>query len=229
MPENNTIWVVIPAYNEAPTLSGVLEDLGIYPYRVVVVDDGSTDGTTQVALNYPVVILRHLTNLGQGASLQTGITYALNQPGTKYIVTFDADGQHQASDVQRMLASLQTGGVDIALGSRFIKTGRALHISKVRWLALKIAVWLTRLTTGLKITDTHNGLRVMTATAAARIKIEQNGMAHASEILSQVADLKLSYCEVPVTVTYSAYSRLKGQSLSNSINIIWDLLMGKLR
>ncbi len=229
MPENNTIWVVIPAYNEAPTLSGVLEDLGIYPYRVVVVDDGSTDGTTQVALNYPVVILRHLTNLGQGASLQTGITYALNQPGTKYIVTFDADGQHQASDVQRMLASLQTGGVDIALGSRFIKTGRALHISKVRWLALKLAVLLTRLTTGLKITDTHNGLRVMTATAAARIKIEQNGMAHASEILSQVADLKLSYCEVPVTVTYSAYSRLKGQSLSNSINIIWDLLMGKLR
>lgn len=229
MPINDEVWVVIPAYNEAGALSAVLQDLAEYPYHVVVVDDGSSDGTSQAALRFPVTVLHHAANLGQGAALQTGIHYALGRPGAGYIVTFDADGQHRAADLHLMLSILRAGKADIVLGSRFMQSGEAVNISPLRRLALRLAVWLTRFGTRLQLTDTHNGLRALTAEAASRLKIEQNGMAHASEILSQVAALKLRYCEAPVTVTYTAYSRLKGQSLFNGINILWDLLMGKLR
>ena len=83
--------------------------------------------------------------------------------------------------------------------------------------------------TGLHITDTHNGLRVLTADAASRIQITQNRMAHATQILNQIASMKMRYCEAPVTITYTPYSRAKGQGFLNGINILWDIFLGKIR
>ena len=174
-------------------------------------------------------LLRHVTNLGQGAALQTGITYALKFPSTRYIVTFDADGQHQASDIHRLVRACDDGGYDVALGSRFMSGGQAANITFSRRWVLKLAILLTRLTTGLKLSDTHNGLRAFTRQAASRMTITQNGMAHASEILNQIAALHLRYVEVPVTISYSPYSVGKGQSFWNSINILWELILGKIR
>jgi hypothetical protein len=93
---------------------------------------------------------------------------------------------------------------------------------------LKAAVLFTNLTTGLRLTDAHNGLRVMTASAARRLRIRQDGMAHASELIAQLGRLGLRYAEVPVTITYSAYSIGKGQRLSNSLRILRDLVAGWL-
>jgi polyprenyl-phospho-N-acetylgalactosaminyl synthase len=223
------IWVVIPAYNEEQVIDHVLSGLAQYPYHVVLVNDGSTDQTVEVARRHPVTILSHIINLGQGAALQTGIQYALSFPSTRYIVTFDADGQHDPADIQLLLDACEQQGVQIALGSRFIPGGQTVNMGFLKRLALKMAVWYTRLTCGLPLTDTHNGLRAIRADAAVRLKIKQNGMAHASEIISQIAALNLSYCEVPVKVIYTPYSLRKGQSLSNGLNILWDLLAGKLR
>ncbi len=196
-------WVIVAAYNEEQKIAAVLAELCQYPYRVLVVDDGSTDRTSPVALQFPVTVLRHITNLGQGAALQTGITYALRFPETCYIVTFDADGQHHASDIPDLLEACRSGSYDVVLGSRFIQSGKAVNMDWRRKTVLGIAVLLTRLMTGLRLTDTHNGLRVFTAQAARKITLFQDGMAHASEILAQVAAHKMRYCEVPVTVTYS--------------------------
>ncbi len=207
----------------------VLADLLQYPYHILVVDDGSTDQTMQAALLYPVTVLRHVTNLGQGAALQTGIRYALSFPETRLLVTFDADGQHHASDLPRMLETCLEGHYDVVLGSRFMETGQALNMPVMKRIVLKLAIWFTRVNTGLRLSDTHNGLRVITAKAAHKIQITQNGMAHASEILAQMADHKMHYCEVPVTVSYSAYSLQKGQSLLNIINILWDMWIGYMR
>jgi glycosyltransferase involved in cell wall biosynthesis len=222
-------WVIIPAYNESQVIGQVLTDLCPCPYHFVVVDDGSQDATPEIVRQYPVTLLRHLTNLGQGAALQTGISYALSFPSTRYLVTFDADGQHHPEDIRRMLKACQEGNYDVALGSRFIAGGRAANIRAVKQIGLKLAIALTRLTTGLNLSDTHNGLRVFTRQAATRIKITQNGMAHATEILNEIARLKLRYVEVPVSILYSAYSVSKGQSLWNGINILWDILFGKIR
>lgn len=228
VPEASPVWVVIAAYNEATAIGEVLRGLGEYPYRLVVVDDGSKDGTAQQALKFPVTVLRHAVNLGQGAALQTGMRYALQQ-GAGFIVTFDADGQHNPADIEKMVAACRDGKCAVALGTRFAVGGEARAITfKKRWL-LRVAIWLTRWMTGLKVTDTHNGLRAFTRQAAEKIEIRQNGMAHASEILNQIASQKLSFIEVPVTIVYTPYSLKKGQSLWNGINILWELLSGKLK
>jgi glycosyltransferase involved in cell wall biosynthesis len=221
--------VVIPAYNEGAAIGGVLAGFAALPYHVVVVDDGSADDTGRRALQHPVTVLRHVCNLGQGAALQTGITYALRLPGVRFVVTFDSDGQHAVADIERLLEPLRTGAYDVALGSRFLSGEGAVDISAAKRVVLRLAVWFTKVTSGLRLTDTHNGLRALTAEAAARVNITSNRMAHASELLSQIALLRLRYREVPVTVTYTEYSRRKGQSLLNAINILWDIAAARIR
>jgi len=224
--ERPSVWIVIPAYNEAPILENVLRELLQYDssYHIVVVDDGSSDGTATIAGKFPVHVLRHPINLGQGAALATGFEYALREKA-QIVVTFDADGQMQPQDVGSLVDKLQNEAIDVALGSRFL-TSVPEGMPTAKRLVLKLATVLTRLTTGLKITDTHNGIRAFRAQALRKITITQNGMAHSSEILSEIARNKLAYREVPVTIRYTRYSKAKGQSIFNSINILYELFMG---
>lgn len=215
-------WFVVPAFNEAEKVGEVVSCVQARGYSVVVIDDGSGDHTADVALTAGAHVLRHLVNRGQGAALQTGLEYALRS-GAKAIVTFDSDGQHGLDDAEQMLDVLGTSDVDIVLGSRF--KGRALHMSRVRRVVLSAAVIFTRLTTGLALSDTHNGLRVISRQAAAKINLRQDRMAHASELLSIIASEKMKYIEHPVTITYTEYSMRKGQRLSNAVRIIEDLFM----
>lgn len=223
------VWIVIAAYNEVNSIGGVLAELSQLPCRIVVVDDGSTDGTHQAALEHPVAVLRHTVNLGQGAALQTGISYVLRQPGARVIVTYDADGQHDPQDITRLIAPLAEGQADVALGTRFGGGLKPAGIPAARLQMLKLAVFFTRLTTGLPVTDTHNGLRAFSAVAARQIRITSNRMAHASEILSQIHDRHIRFVEVPVNLRYTAYSLSKGQSILEAFNVLWDLLAGRLK
>jgi len=225
-PEPGTrIWVVIAAYNEAQVIARVVTGVSQRNYRVVVVDDGSRDATGPVAAKAGATVLRHPVNLGQGAALQTGIEYALGRDAD-YIVTFDADGQHRAEDIAGLIDALTKHGADFALGSRFL--GGAIDLPRARRMLLKAATWFTRASTGLHLTDTHNGLRAMTRRGASRIALRQNRMAHASELLGQIAQSGLGYVEVPVTIEYSAYSLAKGQKLSDSLAILIDLSAQRL-
>ena len=170
-------------------------------------------------------VITHPFNLGQGAALQTGIDYALAQ-AAECIVTFDADGQHRVSDISRLTDALMRERVDFALGSRFL--GQAPNLPPLRRLVLHAATAFTRLTTGLQLTDTHNGLRAMTRKGAAAIKLRQNRMAHASECLAQIARSGLRYVEQPVTIEYSAYSLAKGQGIRDAVLILLDLFARRL-
>ena len=190
-------------------------------YWTVVVDDGSKDGTRLEAFRGGALIIEHPFNLGQGAALQTGIDFALRQ-GAEVIVTFDADGQHSAADIARLVQALENRHADFALGSRFLDNSSDIPLA--RRLLLKAAIAFTRLTTGLKLTDTHNGLRAMTRRGAAAIRLRQNRMAHASEMLSQIAASGLPYVEQPVTIQYTAYSLAKGQKAKDSVMILMDLV-----
>jgi glycosyltransferase involved in cell wall biosynthesis len=224
MADSPRIWVVIAAYNEARVIAHVVGDVARRGYHVVVVDDGSGDGTADHAATAAAVV-RHPVNLGQGAALQTGIDYALHQ-GADVIVTFDADGQHRASDIERLVAALREAPADFALGSRFL--GDAIALSTARRLLLRAATLFTQLTTGLRLTDTHNGLRAMTRHGAEKIRLRQNRMAHASEILAQIAASGLPYVEVPVRIEYTAYSLAKGQRLGDALAILLDLFARRL-
>lgn len=225
VPEAYDIWVVIAAYNEERMIGRVIAGLKPLGHNVVVVDDGSTDRTAAIARLAGAVAIEHPFNLGQGAALQTGIDFVLAQ-GAKFVVTFDADNQHRAADIPKLIGALVARGADFALGSRFL--GQAIDIPPSRRLLLRAAALFTRLTTGLKVSDAHNGLRAMTRLGARRIRLRQNRMAHASELLDQIAESGLAYVEVPVTVEYSQYSLKKGQRLTEFIVILTDLFARRL-
>jgi len=221
---NDDVWVVVAAYNEGARLGRTLESLCRRYANVVVVDDGSQDDTGAVAARHPVWVLRHLVNLGQGAALQTGLAFAL-QRGASYLVTFDADGQHDPDEIPALAAPVLAGAADVALGSRFL--GRAENITLTRKLVLKGGVIFTRLFSGIKVTDTHNGFRAFSREAALKLRITQNRMAHASEILDQIQTQGLRFVEVPVTIRYSAETMAKGQSSWNAVKIVAQLVLGR--
>lgn len=220
------VWMVIAAFNEARVLGPVLESvLGRVP-RVVVVDDCSTDDTAALAVRAGAHVLRHPINLGQGAALQTGIDFALRH-GAEIIVTFDADGQHDIDDLPVLLKAQRRSGADCVLGSRFL--GRTENLTNARRWLLKAAAVFTWLNTGLRLTDSQNGYRLFTRKAAQALHIRHNRMAHASEIVEQIGACGLRWIEAPVIVRYTDYSVAKGQRASDSLQIVLDLLVGRLR
>ena len=219
------VWIVIPAHNEAGRIGHTLSDVCSEWDNVVVVDDGSTDNTHQVASRRASWVLRHPVNLGQGAALQTGIDFALRN-GAQVVVTFDADGQHSSDDIPRLVAPVASGDVEVALGSRFL--GDTENMPAMRRLLLKAGVAFTRVFSGIHVTDTHNGLRALSRKSLQNIRITHDGMAHASEILDEICRERLSYCEVPVTIRYDAETLAKGQSAWNALRIVGQLVMGRL-
>ncbi|HGS5204180.1 TPA: glycosyltransferase family 2 protein [Vibrio cholerae] len=220
------LWVLIAAYNEASVISDVIKDVLLnVTDNVLVVNDGSSDNTAEIAKAAGAQVISHCDNLGQGAALQTGFSY-LKGIDFDYVVTFDADGQHMYEDIFVMVEALEKEQADIALGSRFL--GRVENISKKKLLTLKAAIAFTNATSGVTLTDSHNGLRLLTARAVNEISITQRGMAHASEIIDEICNNNLKWCEVPVTIKYTEYSVSKGQRISNSISIVLDLLINRL-
>ena len=220
------VYVVIPAYNENAVIQAVVQQLLTLNYNIVVVDDGSAKSLYPLLNRMTVYYIRHKINLGQGAALQTGMDFALSKQA-KYIVTFDADGQHQPKDIDRLLQILTDNKADIVSGSRFLE-GASHNMPVKRKFLLQIARYINFAFTGLLLTDAHNGLRAMTKEAAMKILLQENGMAHATEILHQIKKKKLKHKEVPVTVLYSDYSAKKGQTLISSFRIFFDLLLNKI-
>jgi glycosyltransferase involved in cell wall biosynthesis len=221
---NDDTFVVLPAYNESRKIREVVAGVvAMYP-NVVVVDDGSSDETAAEARAGGAVSLRHVVNRGQGASLQTGIDFALRR-GARFIVTFDSDGQHEPADIAALLAPLREGRADVTLGSRFRGTTDAMP--RGRRLLLRAAVIFTRVMSRAQVTDTHNGLRAFTREAAARLDIRLDRMAHASEILDQIVRGGWRYEEVPVHIRYTGYSLQKGQSAFGAARVLMDYLWGK--
>ena len=161
-------------------------------------------------------------NLGQGAALQTGIEAAVSNPKIEYLGTFDADGQHSVSDAIAMVERLKQGDVEVVFGSRFLD--KRTEVGFLKKIVLKVAVFYTNALSGVQLTDAHNGLRAFTRNVAESIELTHNGMAHATEIVSQISRGKYKYTEMPVHIVYTEYSKAKGQSLWNSVNIIFDLI-----
>lgn len=215
-------WVVIPLYNEATVIAGVIRDLlPVFPH-VVCIDDGSRDGSGEIARAAGAHVVTHPINLGQGAALQTGFDYCLER-GADYVVTFDADGQHRVVDAIAMLDRARDENLAIVFGSRFLDDRTNPGILKK--IVLKTAVAVTNLTTRTKLTDAHNGLRVIRADALRMFTLRQDRMAHGTEIVVKLGRTGLPYAEHPVEVIYTDYSKAKGQSLLNSVNILVDLII----
>ncbi len=222
---DKSIFVIVPCFNEVYIIRRTVEQL-LQNYSVVVVDDASTDDTKQKLLGLAVHYIKHFANLGQGAAIQTGIELALKKKA-EYIVTFDADGQHDKADIEKMLEVLKNENAGIVFGSRFLP-GSSTNIPATRKIVLKIARFINYLASGMLLTDANNGLRVMTREAAEKIRITENRSSHNAQVQNLVKLNKIKYSECPVNISYSEYSRKKGIKNINSIRILYDLILYKL-
>ncbi|NDK88822.1 glycosyltransferase family 2 protein [Gordonia desulfuricans] len=218
---NEDVWLVIPVYNEAQVIADVVTEAAATFPNIVCVDDGSRDDSAARIAGTSAHLVRHPVNLGQGAAIQTGVEYARAQPGARFFVTFDADGQHRVDDVVAMIGRLRTEPVDIIVGTRFAE-GRSESVPLVRRMALRTIVFLSPRTRRLGLTDAHNGLRAFNRTVADQLDLLMSGMSHASEFVTLIDRNGWRVAEQPVTILYTDYSRAKGQSLINGVNILAD-------
>ncbi len=216
----NNVLVIIPSYNETK-LQHVVDQVLAKGYRVLVVDDGST--TLDLNENEDIFVCRHKVNLGQGAALQTGFILARKLQPT-YVVTMDADGQHDVDDITTLLKTIAHQKVDIVFGNRL----KTKEIPLLRRIILRIGILFNWLYTGIKLNDAHNGLRLLSQKAYTTINLHQADMAHATEILDQVKTHQLTYAEAPVHIRYTDYSIRKGQRNSNALSIVKNLIFSRL-
>lgn len=230
--EKSDIVFVIPAYNESDHCIQVVQEVLDAGYGVVFVDDGSNNGLftrLQEAFREAkeCVLIQHVINMGQGAALQTWFDYIQQQvPSCEFVVTFDSDGQHMLSDLPVFLQKFENDpALQAALWSRFL--GKAVNIPTSKVIALKIWILFTFIFSGMWLTDTHNGYRVLRKSILPKIKLNFNGMEHASEILELIGQQNIKYIEVPNTILYTEYSMARGQKLSNSLRIVKNLMMSK--
>lgn len=219
-------WLIVPCYNEGQVIQEVLSSARETFPNIVAVNDGSRDNSAQAIHAAGAHLVNHPVNLGQGAAIQTGVEYARAQPGAKYFVTFDADGQHQVKDVKRMIHRLRTEPIDIVVGTRFAGQ-EDTQVPWIKRVVLKTVVFLSPRTRRLGLTDAHNGLRAFNAKVAHEMNIRMNGMSHASEIVAMIDQHGWRVAEEPVDILYTEYSMSKGQSLINGVNILADGIVAR--
>ncbi|PLX28752.1 glycosyl transferase [Candidatus Parcubacteria bacterium] len=212
---------IVPAYNEEKRIGSVVRSLFEYVDAVVVVDDASTDKTVDESRKAGGVVLSHEINLGQGAALETGHEYA-RQAKADHVLHFDGDGQFHVEDIIPALDKLKKKKADILFGSRFLDNRSNMPWFK-KYIVSPVGHMVNRAFGAVRLTDVHNGFRILNKKALNNIKISQDRMAHATEILALTKKYNLTYIEFPVKVTYHEY----GQSAAGGFKIVRDLLFGK--
>ena len=221
---NSDTLIVMPAFNESENITDAIKDLRMFFANILVVDDGSSDNTREIALNNGCICIKHLFNAGQGAAVQTGIKYFTSNKNFKYVITFDADGQHRAEDADEMKREAEKYNLDAIIGSRFLNTATIEEIPQSKRIALRIAKIIENKLTGLSNSDVHVGLRLMSQKAAKSLNLKSFGMSHSTEILLQLSKKRIKVKEKSVLIRYNKY----GQSPLNGINILLDLALNYL-
>jgi len=228
MPALSTVAIVLPAYNEASAVGSVLANipsrLGAMSVVTIVVDDGSTDATAQVARQQGALVVRHLTNLGAGAATITGLR-AAQEIEADIIVTMDSDGQHDPAEIEVLVQKLVEGKFDIVIGSRLLEPG----MPATRFVANLLLNAITYIVYRKIISDSQSGFKVFSRYALSTIDLTSSGYEVCSEIIGEIYRKNLRYKSVPIKAVYTSYSKRKGQHFLNGINLILGLLMRLVR
>ena len=225
----NELFFIIRVFNEAKIVGTVIKELHSMGYKnLIVVDDGSSDNSLEIlSKTNGIYLLHHVINRGAGAALKTGIDYALTFKECKYIATIDADGQHRLSDLNKFIKVLDEDSADFVIGSRFLNKESSKLVPFKKKLLLKAAIVVTIFLSSIRLTDSHNGYRVMNRKAAEQISLTFDGFEYASELIDEIEANKLRIKEVPVNIDYTEYSMQKGQKMTNSIRIFFKMIFKK--
>ena len=216
------VYVVIPALNEEKRIGALVTQLEHKGFtNIVVVNDGSDDRTPQLfTYNPKVTVINHMINLGPGASTMTGIEYAISQKA-EYIATIDADLQHHPEDLVKLIAEIRQKDLDLVIGSRFLTKN---SIPNLRVLYNLVGNWVSYIKTGLMVSDSQSGLKVMSRKFAEKLTIDYNGFEFCIDIIKKAKLQQVNIGETPVGVTYTKETLEKGQSFSNGLMMLGRLL-----
>ena len=226
---NSNIFIVVPAFNESEVIQQVISEIQNFGnYHIIVVDDGSHDGTFKVVSGNPgVIALRHKINRGKGAATKTGII-AANKLGADIIVTMDGDGQHDPDDIKPLIKPIIHDGYDVVLGTRVFAT---VQIPFIKIIANKIGNFVTWLLYGLLVSDSQSGLRAYSRYAAHIIDTKADKYEYDSKVIREIKNNRLKFTEVPIKVRYTDYSMTKPQKqgfvngVKTVVRMIWDMLV----
>lgn len=216
------ILCIIPAYNEEKNISKTVKSAKKYINDILVINDGSKDKTKELAKEAGAKVLSHIINRGQGAGLETGNEYA-RRHNYDIVVHFDADGQFLAEEIPDILKPIIEDGYPMSFGSRFLNKKTKMPWFK-KHIIMRLAKAMNYIFLGIRTTDPQSGFRAMDKEALKKIKIENDGMAHCSEILAKTHKYGLVFKEVPITVIYNEF----GQSLGSGFKTVKDLLINKI-
>ena len=215
------IIVVIPAFNEAKSIQKVIRDVKTVVPDVIVIDDGSSDGTADLARSEGALVYQHILNRGLGGALGTGLVAALRQKAD-CIVTFDADGQHLPQDIMRMVQLIAEGKADVVIGSR-LKEFQKMPFR--RRLYNDVANIITLMLFGMRTTDSQSGLRAFSRESAKKIRLRTNKMEVSSEFMKEIYTHRLRFVEIPIKPIYTQYSMSKGQNFFVGIKTLIRLIV----
>ena len=213
------ICIVIPAYDEEDTLPRIIKEAKKYSEDIIVVDDGSSDGTYKLAEESGAKVLQHIVNLGAGSATVTGNDYAVSKD-FDVIVNLDSDGQHSASAIPEGIKLLEKEGFDIVIGSRFLEsTERMPAILKI---GNKFLTLVNRKVFGSDISDTQSGFRIVTTDAWKKLSPVSMGYSICSEIAALIGIKRLKYAEIPIETIY--LDKFKGTTIFDGIRIFVSML-----
>lgn len=221
---------IIPSYNEWEVIKSTIKDILEHWYKnILVVNDWSRDNSREILEKFwdKIIVLNHFKNRGQWASLETWFEYVRRYGDVEYVITFDADWQHKLSDLKQFEEIMaKNKKIDVLLWSRFI-SWKKVWVPLTRRIILKLWIIFTFFISNINLSDTHNGYRVIRKRALNTIRITQEWMTHASEIIDIISSKKLVYKEVPVHIVYTEYSLAKWQSSWNAISIALRIIWSK--
>lgn len=221
--KEKNIWIVIPAFNEETAIQAVIEEIRKFGYKnIIVVDDGSSDNTYQIAKNSGATSLRHKINRGKGATTKTGIE-AAKILGAEIVVTLDGDGQHNPADIAKLTAPIEFENFDVALGTRLLNP-KGMPFHKI--IANKIGNFFTWYLYGLWVTDSQSGFRAYSQRAINLIDTRADRYEYDSEIIREIYKYKLKYKEVPIEVRYTQYSmgKIQKQGFWNGLKTLYKMV-----
>jgi glycosyltransferase involved in cell wall biosynthesis len=223
--DDRIIVVCIPAYNESRKIGEIVNRARAYASEVIVCDDGSKDDTAVEAQMAGATVIRHKINKGYGSAIKTLFRVA-RENNADVMVTLDADGQHDPSQIPKIVEPILNEGFDIVIGSRFINSQDREKVPSYRSFGIKTLTLLTRIASSYRnITDAQSGFRAYSKAALSRIQLHEDGMAISSEILLRASKQNLSIKEVPATVTYDAEETSTMSPLLHGATILRSIIM----
>lgn len=219
------VFLVIPAFNEEKTVGEILEKIAKLNYKIVLVDDGSEDNTYKIARKskdkYPdnIFIYRHIINRGLGAALKTGMNGALEH-GAKFVVTFDADGQHAIADIAKVCKPLVNKEAEVVIGARpFEDMPRSKNFANTLMNFLTLIFYKTN------VKDSQSGLRAFNADVIPKLNIISQGYGVSSEFIREIRINHLKLAEVTITTIYTPETQAKGTNALVGVKILLKMLV----